>query len=121
MTFPKSKRKRYIVDQLPYTACITEHGISEDGGIQLGVAIKADYGLRSLCLIRGTVNRSYWMDYPDFDPNKSFSITPRVVCDLIRFAIANVWSPATSKSQMEFRVDNQKLSSIIQSDGSGSD
>jgi hypothetical protein len=60
MAFPKSKRKHYVVDELPYTACINENGTTDDWGVKVSVAIKAEYGKESLCLIKGMVNRSYW-------------------------------------------------------------
>jgi hypothetical protein len=115
MAFPKSKLKHYVVDDLAYTACINENGTTADWGVKLSVAIKAEYGTRSLCVVNGMVNRGYWMDYPDFDPAKAFSITPRVVCELIRHALCDGWSPMANKSQHQVHLENEDLLKIISS------
>ena len=113
MAFPKSKRKHYVVDDQPYTACVNENGTTPDWGVKLSVAIKAEYGSHSLCLIKGMVNREYWNDYPNFDHAKTFSITPRVICGLIRHALKNGWDPVGSKSQCNIQLDNKVLLAII--------
>jgi hypothetical protein len=44
--------------------------------------------LASLSILALTiVNREYWKDYPNFDPTKTFAITPRVICRLIQNAL----------------------------------
>jgi len=53
------------------------------------------------------------MDYPDFDPAKTFAITPRVMCELIRYALDNGWNPAYSKSQCEIQLVTDNLLAII--------
>lgn len=88
MAFPKSKQKRLVVDELPYIACVSENGHTEDGGVKLRVIVQADYGYESLCMIAGMVNRDYWLDFPDIDTENTFAITPRVICELIRHALA---------------------------------
>ena len=113
MAFPKSKRKNFVVDNRAYTACVNENGTTADWGVKLSVAIKAEYGMHSLCLITGMVNRAYWMDYPDFDHKKAFSITPRVICGLIQYALNNGWQPMDSKSQCNIQLDNKDLLAII--------
>ena len=113
MAFPKSKRKNFVVDDRAYTACVNENGATADWGVKLSVAIKAEYGMHSLCLITGMVNRAYWMDYPDFDHKKAFSITPRVICGLIQYALNDGWQPMDSKSQCNIQLDNKDLLAII--------
>ena len=113
MAFPKSKRKHFVVDDRAYWACVNENGSTTDWGIKLSVAIKAEYGMNSLCLIKGMVNRAYWHDYPDFDKTKAFSITPRVICGLIRHALINGWNPIANKSQYNIQLDNRALLAII--------
>jgi hypothetical protein len=113
MALPKSKRKHYVVDDRPYTACVNENGTTADWGVKLSVAIKAEYGMCSLCLIKGIVNREYWKDYPNFDPTKTFAITPRVICRLIQNALKNGWDPMVSKSQCNMQMDNEALLAII--------
>jgi len=113
MAFPKSKQKRLVVDELPYIACVSDNGRTEDGGLNLRVIIQADYGLESLCVIAGMVNRDYWYDFPDIDIEKTFAITPRVICELIRYALDNGWSPAESKTQASIVLDNDGLFAIM--------
>lgn len=113
MAFPKSKRKRLIVDDMPYVACVSENGQTEDGGVRLRVIIEAEYGYKSLCVIAGMVNRDYWLDYPNIDTENTFSITPRIICELIRHALTNGWSPTVSKTQTTIKLDNDGLFAII--------
>ncbi|MEL7496475.1 MAG: hypothetical protein AAFN77_02615 [Planctomycetota bacterium] len=113
MAFPKSKQKRLVVDELPYFACVSENGRTEDGGVKLRVIIQADYGYESLCVIAGMVNRDYWMDFPNLDIENMFTITPRVICELIRHALHHGWSPTKSKTQELIKLDNDGLFEIM--------
>ena len=113
MAFPKSKQRRLVVDDLPYIACVSENGRTEDGGVKLRVIVQAGYGHESLCVIAGMVNRDYWMDFPDNDLDKTFAITPRVICELIRYALNNGWAPTESKSQSQVKLDNDGLFAIM--------
>ena len=117
MAFPKSKQRRLVVDELPYIACVSENGYTNDGGIKLRVIVQAGYGHESLCVIAGMVNRDYWRDFPDYDPENTFSITPRVICELIRFALTNGWSPTESKTQTMVELDNDGLFAIMRKIG----
>ena len=113
MAFPKSKSKHFVVGNHPYTACVNENGTTADWGVKISVAIKAEYGTCSLCLIKGMVNREYWKDYPNYDPAKAFSITPRVICRLIQHALKNGWDPIASKSNCNIQLDNEAFLAII--------
>ena len=113
MAFPKSKRKNYTVDGLKYTACINECGYTSDGAMKLNVAILAEYGKKSLCIVEGMANREYWADYPDFDAHQTFAITPRVICEIIRYAHRSGWSPQTDKSNKRIKLDNDGLRELI--------
>jgi hypothetical protein len=113
MTFPKSKRNRLMVDGKPYIACVSQNGYTSDNGVKLRVIIQAGYGLESLCIIEGMVNRDYWLDFPDIDVAKTFSITPRTMCDLVRHALANGWAPVACKSIMRIQLDNEGLFEIM--------
>ena len=119
MAIPKSKQRRLVVDELPYIACVSENGRSDDGGVKLRVIIQACYGYESLCVIWGMVNRDYWLDFPDFDIEKTFSITPRVICELVRHALENGWSPTESKTQVQIELDNEGLFEIMRRLGIG--
>ena len=114
MAFPKSKQRRLVVDDLQYIACVSENGRTEDGGIKLRVVAQADYGHESLCVISGMVNRDYWMDFPNNDMEKTFAITPRVICELIRYALNNGWDPNKSKTQASVELDNDRLFAIME-------
>ena len=113
MAFPKSKRKRLVVDGMPYVTCVSDNGYRADGGIRLRVIIQAEYGLESLCVIEGMVNRDFWLDLPDVNIAKTFSITPRVTCELIRHALANGWAPLECKTQVSVKLDNDGLFAIM--------
>ena len=113
MAFPKSKQKHLVVDGNRYIACVSENGRVSDGGVKLRVIVRAQYGCESLCVISGMVNRDYWYDFPDIELEKTFAITPRVICELIRHALANGWSPIESKTQMLVEIDNDVLFSIM--------
>ena len=115
MAFPRSKRGRFSVDGMPYIACVSSNGRTDDGGVRLRVIIAAEYGFKSLCIVSGMVNRDYWYDFPNIDRNKTYSITPRVVCEIIRYALGNGWSPSGSKTQTRLNLDNDGLSAIIKS------
>ena len=113
IAFPKSKQKQLVVDDLPYIACVSENGRTTDGGVKLRVVVQADYGHESLCVISGMVNRDYWLDFPDNDMSKTFAITPRVICELIRHALAHGWAPTASKTQASAELDNDGLFAIM--------
>ena len=113
MAFPKSKQKHLVVDQFPCIACVSENGHTDDGGVKLRVIVQAGYGHESLCVITGMVNRDYWMDFPNIDVEKTFAITPRVTCELIRHALRNGWSPTKSKTQTTIKLDNDGLFDIM--------
>ena len=117
MAFPKSKKKKLGVDDLPYVACVSENGRTADDGVKLRVIVQAEYGRRSLCVISGMVNRDYWLDFPNNDMSNTFAITPRVICELIRHALANGWVPTESKTQASVKLDNDKLFAIMRSVG----
>ena len=113
MAFPKSKRKNLVVDDLKYTSCVNEAGYTEDGAVKLNVAVRAEYGTKSLCIIEGMANREYWSDYPNYDPSRTFSITPRVICEIIRHALQNGWDPNERKSDIRIQLNNEGLRKLI--------
>lgn len=117
MAFPRSKQRHLVVDELSYIACVSENGHTEDGGVKLRLVVQAEYGYESLCVIAGMVNRDYWLDFPDTDVGKTFAITPRVICELIRHALASGWSPTESKTQALIEIDNDQLFAIMQKIG----
>ena len=117
MAFPKSKQRRLVVDELPYIACVSENGRTQDGGVKLRVIAQAEYGCESLCVISGMVNRDYWFDFPNIDLENTFAITPRVICELIRYSLNNGWSPTKSKTQALIEIDNDQLFAIMRQVG----
>ena len=115
MAFPKSKGRRLIVDDMPYVACVSKNGYTKDGGVRLRVTVRAEYGFKSPCIVAGMVNRDVWLDFPNVDPANTFSITPRVTCELIRYALANDWLPlpTKSKAQTTVQIDNDGLFAMM--------
>jgi hypothetical protein len=113
MAFPKSKRVPLIVDELPYIACVSRDGRTADGGVRIRVIIQAEYGLRPRCVVGGMVNREYWLDFPNNDMERTFTITPRVICEIIRYSLSNGWDPNTMKTQAAIELDNDGLFAIL--------
>ena len=109
----KSNRKSYIVDGDNYVASIAECGYDESGGLRLRVTVTADFGTKSTCMFEGLINREYWHDYPDFDPARTISITPKTICELIRYARNNGWDPVSSKSNQRIQLTNDLFSLIV--------
>ena len=112
MAMPKSKRKGYSVDDNSYTVSVHECGYESSGGVKMAVTIKAEYGTGSFCIVEGMVNREYWHDYPDFSPTR-ISITPRVVCEIIRHAHSTGWNPTYDKSNCRIQLDNEALCQLM--------
>jgi len=113
---PKSKSKAYSVDGNSYTVSVGECGHDSGGGVRMSVTLKAEYGTGSYCVVEGMVNREYWHDYPDFDPARTISITPRVVCEIIRYAHNAGWSPTDVKSNCRIHLDKEALGKLMCTD-----
>lgn len=97
---------RYIVTiravpqslNLPHSLCVT---------------IRADYGHRSVCLIRGLTNLEYWYHSPDFEHAQTISVTPKVITKMIGMALKDGWTPRTSRTNFELTLDNASLKSLM--------
>jgi hypothetical protein len=96
---------------------ITDAGFDDDGNVLLRVSFRAGFGNRSVCIMRGLTNRSFWHDFPEIERIRAtaISITPRVVCELIRMAHQTGWNPVVSKSNFEFLADREIVRSAVQS------
>lgn len=81
--------------------------------------MRAAFGEKALCVINGLINRSYWHDYPHVEEmrKRSIAITPRVVCEIIRWAHRSGWNPDADKSVLELQLDNQSLRDMLESVG----
>ena len=82
------------------------------------VAFRAQFGSRSVCLVRGLTNRSFWHDYPNVEQmrEQAISITPLVISALIRLAHQSGWNPAASKSNFELQADRELIRKIADKD-----
>jgi hypothetical protein len=110
------RRKPFVVDREPYEASVSA---TFDKVFQLGVTIRADFGNRSYCLIRGLRNFGYWYNYGYWNKDYSesedtISITPRMIAALIRFARRNGWSPEESKSNHSVTMTNPEAKSALE-------
>lgn len=114
MAMPKSKGKQYEVDGRPYCVAISVSEIDEADAVHLRVTIQAGYGTHSFCTVKGLLNRSYWHDYPDIEEmrQRAISITPAVVCHIIRHALNTEWKPKTEKANRTILLDNQFLATL---------
>jgi hypothetical protein len=86
---------------------ISDAAIDQEGNVPLQISIRAQFGSRSVCLVRGLTNRSVWHDYPETEKMRAaaISITPKVVCGLIRLAQRDGWDPGASNSNFELSAD----------------
>jgi hypothetical protein len=114
MAMPKSKGKQYEVDGRSYCVAISVSEIDEADAVHLRVTIQAGYGTRSFCIVKGLVNRSYWHDYPDIEEmrKRTISITPAVVCHIIRHTLNTEWNPDSEKANRAILLDNQFLATL---------
>jgi hypothetical protein len=111
----KSVPRDYTIDGKPYSVSISAGKIDREGDVHLRVTFRALYGTRSVCLVRGVTNRSYWHDYPDVESmrERSISLTPRVVCELVRLAHRAGWAPATVRSNFRVDVTRDDIRAIV--------
>lgn len=88
---------------------ISPRGFDRDNNVRLRVSFRAQFGSRSVCLVRGLTNRSFWLDYPQIEAMRAaaISITPKVVGGLIRLARQKGWDPDASKSNFELSIDRE--------------
>jgi hypothetical protein len=113
----KSRRNRpYTVDGRDYTASISTAGVDNEKNIQLRVSFHAQFGNRSVCLVRALTNRSFWHDYPEIEKMRSaaISITPKIICGLIRLAHREGWDPEVSKSSFELSANRDVVRALAE-------
>ena len=105
------RNRPYTVDGRDYSVSISTAGFDQDKNVRLRISFRAQFGTRSFCLVRGLTNRSFWQDYPDIEAMRAaaISITPGIVCGLIRLAHNEGWNPDASKSNFELAVDREEL------------
>ena len=117
----KLKPRNFTIDGKPYAVSISAGEIDREQDVHLHVAFRALFGNRSVCLVRGLTNRSFWHDYPAIEEmrEKSISITPKIVCDLVRLARRSGWSPESCKSNFEFLATKDDIRVLSASDDDG--
>jgi len=100
-----------IFDGKPYAVSISEGEIDAEGNVHLDITFRALFGNRSVCLVRGVTNRSYWQDYPAIDEMRAraVSVTPKVAYYLVRIAHARGWNPETCKSNFEMNASKADI------------
>lgn len=110
------RRKPLIVDGQAYEASVTAiHGEA----VELRVTLRAFFGTRSFCTLRGLTNFAYYYNYGYWnDPNYNessdvISVTPRMLAALVAFARENGWAPETEKSNVELTVSNETAKSLL--------
>jgi hypothetical protein len=109
---PRNKqRRRLTVNDRPYTAWIICDRIDEAGNAHIHVTLRAEYGTRSFCLIRGLTNFHYW-SYDWWSANavcpEPVAVTPRVLSRLIPWAHDARWNPADSKSNCHLQLSPEE-------------
>jgi hypothetical protein len=114
----KSRNNRpFTVDGRAYLVSVSPGDLDEEKNVRLRVTFRADFGTRSACLVRGLKSRSYWQDYGEFEKFLAarISITPQIVCGLIRLAHQAGWDPVASKSNFEYQADRDIIRSLAPS------
>lgn len=113
----RPKPRNYTIDGKPYAISISGGEIDRDQNVHLHVTFRALFGYRSCCLLRGLVNRSYWHDYPNIEQMRaqSISLTPRIVCELVRLAHSKGWKPETDKANLELDATDDDFRTLIAS------
>jgi hypothetical protein len=107
----------YTVDGRAYLVSVSPADLDEEDNVRLRVTFRAEFGARSVCLVRGLTNRAYWQDHSEFEKYNAtvISITPQIVCGLIRLAHQAGWDPEASKSNFEFLADRDVVRALAKS------
>ena len=114
MAMPKAKGRVFQIDGREYAVAISPGGFDEGGNVRLRISIRAHFGNRSFCLVRGVTNRSFWHDYPDIEEMRkaSISIGPRQACGFVALAHSMGWKPEASKSNFELQATKEIIRAI---------
>ncbi len=84
--------------------------------VLMRVTFRAQFGTRSVCLVRGITNQSAYESSRE-EMKKRISITPRVVCEMIRQAHRAGWDPVGSRKNFECAVDREVVRGICEGVG----
>ena len=109
------QRKPFAVDGNRYVVSITA---TYEARVMLRVTIRAAFGNRSYCTVKGLQNVDYYHNYGYWDDetfseaSDTISITPRLIASLIRYARDNGWSPESSKSNRQLEITNLDAKSL---------
>ncbi len=95
---PGSKGREFKVDGRQYLVAVRSSGPNADELVKVGITIKAGYGTNSVCIIRGMLN--WW--WRDTGTTPGFQVTPRVICDVIRYAHEQGWNPSDDKRDVAY-------------------
>ena len=115
----KEKPRKYVVADREYAVSISVGKIDKEDNVHMRISFRAHFGNRSVCLVRGVTNRSFWHDYPEVEQMRkdSISVTPKVVCALIAQAHSAGWNPETSKTNFELVVSKESIRELAASIG----
>jgi hypothetical protein len=105
------------VDHNQYVVKVSAERTDADGTVHVRVTLRAQYGTRSVCIVRGFENLDQWSYAwlkPDFVPIDVIAITPGVVCRLIKWAHQAGWNPAEVKSNVELRVSADDVRRLLE-------
>jgi len=106
-------RKPFKVDGRDYLVPISDAGFDGQLRVCMRVTFRAQFGTRSVCLVRGITNQSSYESSPQ-EMKKRISITPKVVCEMIREAHRAGWDPVGSRTNFEWVVDREVVREICQ-------
>jgi hypothetical protein len=110
------KRKRFTVDEQAYQVSIS---VNVEEVPQLCVTIRADYGKRSCCIIRGLKNYNCFWNYGEYNKEDfsemrdTIEVTPKMIAALIQHAKEQGWSPDTSKSNFNLEMTNTQAKALL--------
>jgi hypothetical protein len=111
----KPKSRIYQIEGREYAASISAGHVDKEDNVALRISIRAHFGTRSFCTVRGVTNRSYWHDYPYIEEMRkiAISIAPRHVCALVAWAHSKGWDPIASKSNFELLANREDIRALI--------
>ncbi len=103
------RRKLFVVDGREFEVSLT--AVYRDV-VHLRVTVRALFGFRSFCVVRGLRNFDYFYNYGECasdataESDARVSVTPWMIASLIRLAVQRGWSPKLSKSNQVIHFDN---------------
>lgn len=113
-----SRQKVIETDTGQYSAKVVSGKPDEHEAVALRVVIRAEYGTRSFCTIRGLENDTRLAHLVGNTSNlEPIEITPLTITRLIEAAHERGWNPSEDRTNFEMMIDNEEFLAIARSRG----